>query len=194
MFKSLIPVLALFLFLGAAAPKTPVDLFKTAKLSIVEITHPMPEEKIGRCTGFVVDAPRGWVLTVRHCLNPDGDTFVDGVVSKVLKQSELFALLSDTPMTKPPLQIRTDKPQIGERAVTVGYGFGILTLLDRTVAAFNDEDIALDGPTIPGMSGGPILDVTGKVIGINQGNVLGNGGALGVGCGIKEIREFIKGF
>ncbi len=175
-------------------PKSPADLYTFIQPSLVEIGYLTETEGKSYCAGFVVDAAKGWVLTAKHCVNPapEGQTYIGADVRPVLRSDELFALLSIPVMKQPPLAIRAKRPAIGEAAVAVGYGFGLPTMISGIVAAFNDDDLALDVGLIPGMSGGPMVDAYGEVIGVNQRNVVLSGGVLGVGCGVEEIRAFLE--
>ena len=190
----LLLVLAPLALAAPRTPKSPAQLFAQVQPSLVLVQYPLSPEGVSNCTGFVVDAARGWVLTAKHCINPDanGETFVGGEPRRILRSDALFALIEISRMTQPPLTIRAKRPSIGEPAVTLGYGFGILTLLSGIVAAFNDDDIAIDVGLIPGMSGGPIVDSYGEVVGLNQRNVVLNGGSLGVGCGVEELWKFLR--
>jgi len=71
----------------------------------------------------------------------------------------------------------------------------MFTVFTRSVAGFFQEDesgepldILLDGPIANGMSGGPVVDEKGKVVGINQ---VSDGTSGGI-CSAREIREFLK--
>ena len=189
-------LLSCLLFVGmspAPSPKTSAELAKIVSQSVVQVNYPVEEGGISNCTGFVIDAAKGWVLTVAHCVSPKADITVNQAPSKLLKSGDQLALLSIEPMSRPPLDLRGDSPALGDAAYTMGYGFGILTWLSRNVAGFNGLDLALDGTIVSGMSGGPMVDTFGRVIGINQGNAVGSGGAIAYGCSTKEIKEFLKG-
>ena len=67
-------------------------------------------------------------------------------------------------------------------------GYGQPFNLVRHIAGLRDFDLALDGPLIHGMSGGPIVERGGKVVGIGQSSDQ----QTGFGCGAEEIREFLK--
>lgn len=190
----LLLVLAPLALAAPRTPKSPAQLFVQVQPSLVMVQYPLSPKGVSSCTGFVVDATRGWVLTAKHCINPDanGGTFVGGELRRILRSDAFFALIEIPRMAQPPLTIRAKRPSIGEPVVTLGYGFGILTLLSGIVAAFNDDDLAIDVGLIPGMSGGPIVDAYGEVVGLNQHNMVLNGGNLGVGYGVEKMWKFLK--
>jgi hypothetical protein len=73
------------------------------------------------------------------------------------------------------------------RAYGHAYGGPILELW-RHLAGYADGQLILDGPVAPGMSGGPVLNEAGELVGINQAA----NPVLGMMCPIEEIREFLK--
>lgn len=128
------------------------------------------------CTGFVVDAARGRVLTAAHCIDQENPMFVDGEPSEVLKVDEELGMVSIKPMSKPPLDLG-GLPKVGEAVVAYGYGYAWETpqVMQRHVANYDTKGysgfkggVVLDGAIAPGMSGGPTVDMNGRVVGVNQ--------------------------
>lgn len=159
--------------------------------SIVNIAFQVDAETSYVCTGFVVSASHGLALTARHCVPPDDRPFlVDEVVSQVVRVTDSLALVTIPKMQKPPLDIADHNPLPGEEVVSFG-GKESPFILTRHVASISEDerDVALDGPLIEGMSGGPVVNKEGKVVGINQGVWRG---VIGVTCGPLEIRAFLK--
>lgn len=150
------------------------------------------------CTGFMINASKGQVITARHCVPDEGDVLVDGIASEVILKDANFALVKVEPFSRPVLEFGKD-PEIADRVITLGYGYGDLHRFDRHVSSLEVSDlekkvhvtcgiIALDGPLAPGMSGGPILDANHKVIGLNQASAP----TIGLGCDLKSIKKFLK--
>lgn len=173
--------------------KTVEQLAEIARRSIVRITFPATDNEgnpqTHTCTGFVVDSARGLAVTAAHCIT-DGENFVDGEPTTVVRMKSDLALIRVPVMSKPPLRVRSDDPVLGEGIVSVGFGYGDLTVLSRGVAGYDSEDgyLYVDGPLIPGMSGGPILDARGEVVGVNQKS----NSITGLACPPSEIRAFLK--
>lgn len=158
------------------------------------------EKHTHTCTGFMVNAAKGYLLTAEHCVPKDGEqvVFVDGIVSEVVKKDANFALIQVEPFSRPILDIGKDV-DISEHVLVLGYGYGDLHRFDRHVSSIDIADIeekvhvtcgiiALDGPLAPGMSGGPILNHANKVVGLNQAS----SAVIGLGCNVKSINKFLK--
>lgn len=183
----LLATLGCAVHLPPALVTSPVD---RVLQSIVKVTFKIDEGNYHLCTGFVVDSARGRVLTVRHCVEDLPVVQVDGNDSTVMSTTESLALLAIPSMSKPALDIRNDTLPVGEPVQAFGFGWGEMFVFGRHVAAFSKDgqDVALDGPLAQGMSGGPVVDGNGKVVGINQGT----NEVIGILCGQNEIRKFLK--
>jgi putative serine protease PepD len=170
----------------------------------------LPQEQQGEATGsgFVIDKA-GTILTNAHVVN--GATkvtvqFADKktVVAKVLGKDEStdLALLKVDPsgLDLAPLTLGSSKGvEVGDPAIAIGNPFGlertlttgVISAVQRTIQAPNnfqiDDVLQTDAPINPGNSGGPLIDATGKVIGINSqiatgGN--GSNGSVGIGFAV----------
>lgn len=182
--------LVLSLFLALSSPSYLAGIGEPLR-SVVRITTPT-----STCTGFVVDAPRGRVLTAAHCVDETVPMFVDGVLSQVLKVDMELGMLSISPMTKPPLDLG-GLPKVGEPVTSYGYGYSWETpqVVQRHVANYDTQGVTgfkggvvLDGAIIPGMSGGPVVDKTGRVVGVNQAGT----DRLSVASNADVMRSFMK--
>jgi S1-C subfamily serine protease len=167
----------------------------------------LPQEQRGEATGsgFVIDK-QGTILTNAHVVS--GATHVSvqfqdkqRVSADVLGKdaSTDLALLKVNPkgLTLSPLSLGSSKGvQVGDPAIAIGNPFGlertlttgVISAVKRTITAPNnfkiDDALQTDAPINPGNSGGPLIDATGKVIGINsQIATGGNGSNTNVGIG-----------
>ena len=148
---------------------------------------PQQQDTTATGTGFVVDG-KGHILTAAHVVNGASSvtvTFQDGTTRKatVLGQDNAtdVAVLSidASGLTLHPLALGSSASlQVGDAVAAIGDPFtyqrsmstGIVSGLDRTISAPNGFTVAhaiqTDAALNPGNSGGPVLDASGKVIGI----------------------------
>jgi S1-C subfamily serine protease len=168
-------------------------------------------------SGFVIDKD-GTILTNAHVVT--GATHVSvqfadkqRVAAKILGKdpSTDLALLKVDPsgLKLTLLAMGSSKDvQVGDPAIAIGNPFGlertlttgIISAVHRVIQAPNnfqiDDALQTDAPINPGNSGGPLIDATGKVIGINsQIATGGNGNNTNTGIGfavpIDTAKEII---
>jgi S1-C subfamily serine protease len=167
----------------------------------------LPQEQQGEATGsgFVIDKD-GTILTNAHVVNGASKVTVQfqdkqSVDAKVLGKDEStdLALLQVDPkgLELAPLALGSSRGvQVGDPAIAIGNPFGlertlttgVISAVKRTIQAPNnfqiDDALQTDAPINPGNSGGPLIDATGKVIGINSQIATGGNGSTGsVGIG-----------
>jgi putative serine protease PepD len=138
-------------------------------------------------TGFVVDG-KGHIVTAAHVVNGASSitvTFQDGTTRKATllgqdNATDVAVLSVDASgLTLHPLALGSSASlQVGDAVAAIGDPFtyqrsmstGIVSGLDRTISAPNGFTVAhaiqTDAALNPGNSGGPVLDGSGKVIGI----------------------------
>jgi Trypsin-like serine proteases, typically periplasmic, contain C-terminal PDZ domain len=153
--------------------------------SMVRITFPCMVEEGGThtCAGFVIGDR--FVLTAYHCvLEPIGDErvappaiFLDGVKASILQawpEEDLVVLAYEG--SKPPLDYRRKGIRKGLPVAALGFAYGLptSTLLTGMIASpaadwgQGGTWLTIDRPLVKGMSGGPIFDEDGRVMGISQ--------------------------
>lgn len=154
-------------------------------------------------SGFIVAAD-GTIVTNNHV--------VDGASSiKVTLDdgTELPAKLvgRDAKNDLAVLKIKSDKPlptvkwgdsdrlMTGDQVLAIGNPFGIGTTVTAGIVSARGRDlhsgpfddfIQIDAPINHGNSGGPLVDVSGNVVGINTAIYSPNGGSVGVGFAIPS--------
>jgi putative serine protease PepD len=148
---------------------------------------PQQQNTTATGTGFVIDG-KGHIVTAAHVVDGASSvtvTFQDGTTRKatVLGEDNAtdIAVLSVDPsgLTLHPLALGSSASlQVGDAVAAIGDPFtyqrsmstGIVSGLDRTISAPNGFTVAhaiqTDASLNPGNSGGPVLDASGKVIGI----------------------------
>lgn len=166
---------------------------KGVRESIVEIA--IGSE--GACTGFVIDAEKGYVLTAAHCDNPNEsgkELFADlrpaRVVAKDDKRDLMVLQIADN--DRPALKLAKNDPKIGDEVASYGYGYALEEPLFR-VAHISAQDIAVeraryiavDVTFVSGQSGGPVVNALGEVVMIVQ---MGTP-SVGLGVGAETIDD-----
>jgi S1-C subfamily serine protease len=175
----------------------------------------IPQEQRGTATGsgFVIDKD-GTIATNAHVV--DGATkvtvrFGDNTAhpAKILgvDKSTDLALLKIDPngVDLHPLALGSSHGlQVGDPTIAIGNPFGldrtlttgVVSALQRQIKAPNgftiDNVIQTDAAINPGNSGGPLLDATGRVVGINSQIETGSGGNGNVGIGFAIPIDTVK--
>ena len=173
----------------------------------------MPTESTGVGTGIIVDS-NGYILTNSHVISDgqaktvnvlfsDGST-IDGEVYWYDSQLDLAIVkVNKTGLTAAELG-DSDKVQIGDISVAIGnpYGLdlagtvtqGIISGLDRTISTSETTMTGLiqtDASINSGNSGGPLLNSSGQVIGINTAKA-SEGEGLGFAIPINTAKPIIE--
>ncbi len=177
---------------------------------------PIPRERrtqsIG--SGVIVDADNGYILTNHHVVKNADKIFVTLKDKRRLKaklvgsdpETDIAVLqvekdnLTDLPLGN------SDQLQVGDFVVAIGNPFGlgqtvtsgIVSALGRTGLGIEGYEnfIQTDASINPGNSGGALVDLRGRLIGINTAIVGPSGGNVGIGFAIpinmaREIMEQI---
>jgi len=164
----------------------------------------------GSGTGFLVDRD-GTIVTNAHVVGDaqqvqvrfeDDGELHDARVLGVDASTDLAAIRVDAGAAQGvrPLELAdSDRVQVGDSAVAIGYPLGldrtatagIVSGLEREIQAPNgfsiDKVIQTDAPINPGNSGGPLLDASGRVIGVNsQIATAGSQGSVGIGFAVPS--------
>lgn len=163
--------------------------------SIVKITEETQGEPTGECTGIVLAPNR--VLTAAHCM---GEAMqADGQTAIVLKSDVFYDLAWLNVVTiRPVMPLAEGTVVRGEYVSAFGYAWGwdhLTMLVCRVVLVdFSPNPkmavgIFTQGGYIPGMSGGPVVNQDGELVGIVQQTNEG----IGFGVGTVLIRAFLLG-
>jgi S1-C subfamily serine protease len=166
---------------------------RTVNASVVRLSHPVQVMNPfsgevltvqTSCTGFVINRKAGYVLTAEHCLN-DGTTEAlvvagarPGPIWLVFRDAALDIAVISVPITRPALKPSRVVIQQGQMIGAMGFGYGFTRPMFRAGYVANigvevDPELPgvwalFDGPFIGGMSGGPIFNEKGAVVGVVQ--------------------------
>jgi serine protease Do len=163
----------------------------------------MPKEFKQRSlgTGFIIDS-EGFILTNNHVVEntdeikvkfDDGKEFEAKIVGRDPK-TDLALIRIDTDGKLEALPLGdSEKLEVGDWVVAIGNPFGlgntvtagIVSAKYRNIGAgAYDNFIQTDASINPGSSGGPLLNTSGEVIGINSAIFSRSGGNIGIGFAI----------
>ncbi len=184
-----------------------IGIVKRISPAVVSVTSYKNGSREGLASGFIV-ADSGEILTNNHVVADSnrivvtlsegrqhkakrlgGDPFIDVAIIKIDATGLPTVQLGDS-----------DGIQVGQAAIAIGnpYGFertvtvGVVSALGRSIpggGASLSNLIQTDAKIYPGNSGGPLLDSSGKVIGVNTAVVGGEVGMLGFAIPINTARR-----
>ena len=141
------------------------------------------ESDSGQGSAFVLASEGGLstLITNRHVvagservrLRRDG-LHLDGRVVRVDQAGDLAAI--EVTATLPPLSRATARPAVGDPVVSVGSPLGLGgTVTTGVVSALRPGQIQFSAPVSPGNSGGPLVDRSGRVIGVTVAKYVAQG-------------------
>jgi S1-C subfamily serine protease len=168
----------------------------------------------GSGSGFVF-TPDGLILTNSHVVHQavkTSLTFTDGSRSGAVligedRDTDVAVLRTEHAVFSPAPLGLSKRLRIGQIAIAVGnpFGFqfsvtaGVVSALGRSMRAVSgrmmEEIIQTDAPLNPGNSGGPLLDSTGCVIGVNTATILGAQGlsfAIGIDTAKYVVAQILQ--
>jgi 2-alkenal reductase len=193
--------------------KANITLFRAAAPSVVSITteqlrlNPLMGAEVaqGAGSGFVWDRA-GHVVTNVHVIEGASTVYVqlsagDPIPARVIGGARQYDIavvkLSDVPAGLRPLPIGTSKNlEVGQAAYAIGNPFGlqrtltsgIVSALERRLPTAAGREvrgvIQTDAAVNPGNSGGPLLDSSGRLIGVNTAILSESGSSAGIGFAI----------
>ncbi len=206
----LAPVLAMGL---TEDERNNISVYKTAEKGVVNITSTVmgydfflrayPQEGAG--SGIVLDQ-NGYILTNNHVIKNARSLEVTlwdkssykGILVGAYPEFDLAVIRVKAPKEKLfPIPLGdSENLQVGQKVFAIGNPFGLgMTLTTGIISSLGrsmheeggleiDELIQTDAAINPGNSGGPLLDSSGRLIGINTAIISPSGGSVGIGFAV----------
>lgn len=200
-----------------------IDVYDHVAPSVVNITtesyrrgffyEVIPQEGSG--SGFVIDS-EGRILTNFHVIEGaqrvevsfNDETIVEASVIGIDPRNDLAVLQVDVPTELlTPVELGTSANlQAGQRAIAIGNPFGqfsrslttgVISALDRSLEGPDGRAITgmiqTDAAINRGNSGGPLLDSSGRVIGINTAifSPTGTNAGIGFSVPVDTVRRLL---
>ncbi len=198
----------------AADERSMIDLFHAASASVVYITTSARQMDLwtrnvfevpqGTGSGFVWDG-EGHVVTNYHVLQGAdsaevtlGEKSYAATTVGVAPDQDLAVLAIEAPGVRlQPIKLGTSSDiEVGQKVFAIGNPFGlahtlttgIVSALGRTIQSVTnrpiDGAIQTDAAINPGNSGGPLLDSSGRLIGVNTAIYSPSGASAGIGFAV----------
>lgn len=184
-----------------------ISVYEKINPAIVSIDADV-EDGISSGTGCVITSD-GYILTGSHVIEgcnsvsvitSTGQTYKADVVAQMGKSKDL-AILKINP--KKPMQTikfgDSETIKVGQKVLAIGNPFGFSGTLTQGIISRIDRQkgrIQTDAAINPGCSGGPLLNSSGEVIGINQSiyNPDNNISNIGIGFAvpINDAKKLIQ--
>ncbi len=152
----------------------------------------------------VILSKNGYIVTNYHVVSGATKIIVKTINGKEYKakligtdpKTDLAVIKINAKNLKPITIANSDKLQVGDLVLAIGNPFGlresvtagIVSALNRTSIGLNDyEDfIQTDAAINPGNSGGALVDMKGRLVGINSAILTKSGGNNGIGFAIPS--------
>ena len=185
-----------------------ISVYEKLNPSIVAIDGKITEDEFSSGTGCIITS-NGLILTSRHVIEGVQDlkiklhdgTEKDGTVVGSIGGGNDLALIKITPNSplKPIKLGNSNEVKVGQKVLAIGNPFGFNNTLTTGIVSRLDTQrnkIQTDAAINPGSSGGPLVNSSAEVIGINQSiyNPDNNKSNIGIGFAvpINEAKDFIK--
>ncbi len=183
--------------------RTSVNIYEKINPAIVSVDSRL-NDGLSCGTGCIIDK-NGTILTSAHILEEGNDIIVttsngqdyQAKILKKLGEKKDIALLKISPAYNLSIVKMGDssKVKVGEKVLAIGNPFGFKGTLTQGIISRIDYEknrIQTDAAINPGSSGGPLLNVNGEIIGINQAIYNPDNNISNIGIGFATPVNLIK--
>ena len=164
----------------------------------------MPKQDSTNLGSGVVVSDQGYIVTNAHVIDGADDivvSFIDGQRARASvigsdPESDLAVIQVGVKGLRP-LPFQTEPSQVGDVVLAIGNPFGvgqtvtqgIISATERSGLGINtfEDFIQTDAAINPGNSGGALIDVSGRLVGINTAIFSRSGGNMGIGFAIPTV-------
>ena len=165
----------------------------------------IPTKRIEKALGSgVIISKDGYIVTNNHVVSDSKEIFVYTHNGKKYKakligtdpKTDLAVIKIDATNLKPITFTDSDNIEVGDIALAIGNPFGlgesvtqgIISAINRNKVGINSYEnfIQTDAAINPGNSGGALVDIKGRLIGINSAILTSSGGNNGIGFAIPS--------
>lgn len=179
--------------------KNIIEIYEKTLPSIVSIEADIEKGTSGG-TGCVI-SKNGMILTSSHVIEhaknievttQSGKTYNARVVALLKNKNDLAIIKIDTSENLPLAKFgNSNDVKVGQRVLTIGCPFGFKDTLTTGIISridYQRNKIQTDAAINPGCSGGPLLNLKGEIIGINQSiyNPDNNRSNIGIGFALPS--------
>lgn len=160
-------------------------------------------DKPGVCAAVLFNKPDGYAVTAAHCVEKpekEGITItVSGRHAEVMRVNRILdvAVVKYDPKGDEPMDLAESTPEVGSEVAIIGYPFGdgqLGPMFGHISQVLNQETklIWVNSDIIPGDSGGALIDLQGRLIGLNS-QIFYQGPSHMAACvPIETLKDFLK--
>lgn len=210
MYKKNLLILLMFLTLPAysfgSREKSASDIYEKINPAIVSVDS-QASDGLSCGTGCIIDKD-GTILTSAHVLEDgkdiivtmsNGEDYKAEIIKKFGKNKDIALLKISVPYELTTVKLgNSEKIKVGQKVLAIGNPFGFKGTLTQGIVSRIDyakNRIQTDAAINPGSSGGPLLNTSGEIIGINQAiyNPDNNISNIGIGFAtpVNIVREYL---
>lgn len=204
---ALLMFISLPVFSFGKTEKSPVSIYEKINPAIVTVDSQVPEG-LSCGTGCIIDKS-GIILTSAHVIDigktvivtmSNGQNYNAKVLTHIGENKDIALLKINTPVELKTVKLgNSEKVKVGQKVFAIGNPFGFSGTLTQGIISridYTKKRIQTDAAINPGSSGGPLLNTSGEIIGINQAiyNPDNNISNIGIGFAtpINLVKEYLE--